>query len=144
MSNNHLVKLIVGIAIILAASVALQAFEPSVGVAYSDPTDIGRRNLQLCGEQISNSDYATIKTNQPYVGMGDLHRFEAQPIPKSVASALSSAYVGIGDLRRYEVQPVPNTTASACSTVYAGMGDLHRLEAQQTLTNTVTITSSSP
>jgi len=118
MYSNRLVKLIIGTAIILAATVALQAFVPPGGAPEGNPA---------------------------YIGMGDLQRIEAQAIPDSGAPESSSAYAGMGDLRRFEAQQVNvNTGTTAVSHPVAGMGDLHRFEAQQLLPDAVTNSTLSP
>jgi hypothetical protein len=115
MTKNRLMKLIVGTIIILAAALAVQAFEPSDGAPES---------------------------NQPYVGMGDLRRIEAQD---SRAAEWISANVGMGELRRFEARQVNvSTGATTSSHPVVGMGDLHRFEAQQLLPISVSNRSSTP
>lgn len=74
MKNNLLIKLLITAIVIAVAVVVFLA--------------------------INNSGSAEV-VSQPYVGMGDLHRFEAQNyIPGSTPTPKS--YYGMGDLRRLE------------------------------------------
>jgi hypothetical protein len=76
---------------------------------------------------------SAMKSNSPYVGMGDLQRFEAaQALPKTGAAARNQPYVGMGDLHRFEAaQALPKTGAATRNPPYVGMGDLHRYEFEQ-------------
>ena len=48
---------------------------------------------------------SAMKSNSTYVGMGDLHSFEAaQALPKTGAATRNPPYVGMGDLHRYEFE----------------------------------------
>ncbi len=97
MNTTRLAKLVFVSALMIGALVALQACTTSVAASES---------------------------GQRYVGMGDLHRFEAQASTLVTdAKAISPSYVGMGDLHRFEAQ--------ASKSAYAGMGDLHRFEAGQ-------------
>jgi hypothetical protein len=97
MNTTRSAKLIFGTALMIVALLALQACTTSGSAKNS---------------------------NSSYVGMGDLHRFEAQVSTLGTAAeANNSAYVGMGDLHRFEAQSSRSS--------YAGMGDLHRFEAQQ-------------
>ena len=48
---------------------------------------------------------SAMKSNRTYVGMGDLHSFEAaQALPKTGATTRNQPYVGMGDLHSYEFE----------------------------------------
>ena len=106
MNTNRNSKSITGLALIIVVLIALQA----------------------C------SSLTTARENrQQTLGMGDLHRYEAQGyLPGSAEQASNPATIGMGDLHRYETEAyVPGTAARASNRDYVGMGDLHRYEALQ-------------
>lgn len=48
---------------------------------------------------------SAMKSNSTYLGMGDLHRYEAvQALPKAAVTARNQSYVGMGDLHRFEFE----------------------------------------
>lgn len=58
------------------------------------------------------------------VGMGDLHRFEAQQVAQlSQTMSAGNSYYGMGDLHLLEF------TSFLRSARYSGMGDLHLFES---------------
>lgn len=76
MKNNLLIKLLIAATVIAVAAVVFLA--------------------------IDNSGSAKV-VSQPYVGMGDLHRFEAQNfVPGTYVQENTKPYYGMGDLRRLE------------------------------------------
>ena len=106
MNTNRYPKSITSLALIIAVLIALQACSTSI---------TARENRQRT------------------LGMGDLHRYEAQGyLPGSAEQASNPTHSGMGDLHRYETEAyVPGTAARASSRDNVGMGDLHRYEAQQ-------------
>ena len=101
MNTNRFPKLVIGLALIVASLVALQAF---------------------------SSPASAMKSIRSYVGMGDLHSFEAL--------SRSSSITGMGDLPRFDAR---NSSSS-----FIGMGDLHSYEALQGIQYARKINAPSP
>ena len=80
MKSTRVSKLIIITAIIITVIVALQVF-----------------NMTVISKE----------SKQTYVGMGDLHRYEAQ--------TTSRPYVGMGDLRRFEAMQEQRDSAQSDS-----------------------------
>jgi hypothetical protein len=106
MNKTRYLKLVIVPVLILAALIALQAFKPTAGAKNSNLPYIGIGDLRRYEAQLSITDTDALESSRPSTGMGDLHLFEMQ-------------------------QSIPGTGAQASSRPFAGMGDLHRLEAMQ-------------
>jgi hypothetical protein len=70
------------------------------------------------------------KNNAPYIGMGDLRRFEAQQASQDAGKLLADhPYIGMGDLRRFEAQQACQDAGKLFADhPYIGMGDLRIFE----------------
>jgi hypothetical protein len=102
MNTARSAKLIFGTALMIVALVALQACTTS-GSAKN--------------------------TNSSYVGMGDLHRFEAQAsVPDSAVDPRTAQLARLDELAKIKDDAF---VVEASDPSYAGMGDLHCFEATQ-------------
>jgi hypothetical protein len=121
MNKTRFPYFIIGVALILAAIFALQAFVTFAGTKESNQSYVGMGDLRV----FERSQSVVLISDRPYTGMGDLKYFEALQI---VPLAGGHFYTGMGDLRYFEgLHSVP----LASNRSYSGMGDLQRLEALQ-------------
>jgi len=93
MFTNRFPKLVLSAALIITALVAFWAIKTSAEPDASIPAYTGRGDYQRY----------EIQFFQPHIGRGDYQRYESQFFPpESRAPESDSTYVGMGDLHRFE------------------------------------------
>ena len=94
MNNTRVPVVIMAVALFSTAILALLIYISTIEAMESSPSSSGMGELRLLEAQQNNSFGGALDQSSPYVGMGELHRFEAP--------ASSHPDIGMGDLRRIE------------------------------------------
>ena len=102
MNNTRVPVVIMAVALFSTAILALLIYISTIEAMESSPSSSGMGELRLLEAQQNNSFGGALDQSSPYVGMGELHRFEAP--------ASSHPNIGMGDLRRIEAEQVLATT----------------------------------
>ena len=95
MNTTRFTKLMLSALLVIAVLIAFQVFQSPATPAASIPAYTGRGDYQRYESQFF----------QPYTGRGDYQRYENQFFsPNTGATESSRSYVGMGDLHRFEAQ----------------------------------------
>jgi hypothetical protein len=95
--------------------------------------------ILIGGWQVYQFSSTPMPGSQPFTGMGELRRFEAEAliIPVTGRSGSSLPMAGMGNLRRFEVE-------QQSSPLNIGIGNLRRFEGEPTSQNTPAAQSGLP
>lgn len=102
MNTTRLPIVILTAALLSTAFLVLFTYRSTINAVGSSPSQTGMGDLHRYDAQQSNASDRTLFESSPYVGMGELRRFEAPVNSRPV--------VGIGVLRRFEAEQALATT----------------------------------